>query len=280
VSNAPADYATRRWNPTTGCSHVSAGCANCWASRFATRHAGRFGYPAVAPFTPTCHPDRLDEPLRWRKPQVVAVSFMGDLFHVCIPESFVRRVVGVMADERCERHTFLLLTKRPERARAILTSPMCSPNNWPTTGLHNVYLGVSVEDQRTADERIPILLDAPAAHRWVSVEPQIGPVDLGPHLQEWTDACIGDRDVVTAEVTPALDWVVQGCESGPGRRPFDVAWARSVRDQCSAAGVPYYLKQIHWPAQDAPGHWPSADVIKHPLLDGVWHEATPWEVTP
>lgn len=372
---APADYATRRWNPTTGCSPVSAGCASCWARRFAKRHAGRFGYPKDAPFTPTCHPDRLDEPLRWRKPQTVAVSFMGDLFHEAIPADFILKVLSVIGHcssewYRCyakdcdhdfcdentlhpmDPHRFLVLTKRPERVMSLLSSDnlhdrICEAWSY-STGWHfanppilgatmpfpNLYLGVSVEDQRSADERIPILLNIPAVHRWVSVEPQIGPVDLAPYLVEpgcpsrcqrpeartrystdpgyWVDlSCRGRPDNACDDWKsgrlhrPRIDWVVQGCESGPGRRPFDIAWARSMRDQCAAAGVPYYLKQIpveecqkdgeNWTAfarcrgcdlplhraeQSGPYSCRHPAVQKQPFLDGHQHLALPWEVAP
>jgi protein gp37 len=294
MSNAPASYATRRWNPTTGCSPVAAGCANCWAARFAVRHAGRFGYPSAAPFTPTCHPDRLDEPLRWRKPQVVAVSFMGDLAHDGIDTEFIVNALGVMAG--CRKHTFLVLTKRPQRLHTLLARMACatvrgsSEHPWP---LPNVWLGISCEDQRSADERIPILLDTPAAHRWVSIEPQIGPVDLSRWLQPVAGYMLQrGSDCAHSAFATRLGWVVQGAESGLHRRPFDIAWARSVRDQCAAARVPYYLKQVQAPrlcdagecSHEAGGCHDydrcAGAVIKHALLDGVRHESTPFEVTP
>lgn len=222
---SPALYATKRWNPTTGCSPVSAGCAHCWARRFAQRHRGRFGYQAADPFRPTCHPDRLEEPLHWRSPQTVAVSFMGDLFHEAIDAYFIGRVLGTALV--APHHRFLVLTKRPERLRDLARGlPLNAPNLW---------LGVSVEDQQTADERIPILIATPAVYRWVSIEPQIGRVSLDP---AWL---------------MGLDWVVQGCESGPRRRPFDIAWARNIRAECAAARVPYYLKQL--PYTVAPNVW-------------------------
>lgn len=306
MSNAPADYATRRWNPTTGCSPVSAGCANCWARRFANRHRGRFGYPADEPFRPTCHPDRLDEPLRWRKPQVVAVSFMGDLFHEAIPDEFIAAVFGVMA--AAERHTFLLLTKRPSRMRSVLSADheytklaeeFCAAHNesdpvfralnrgwFVSMPLPNVWPGVSVEDQPTADERIGVLVNTPAAHRLVSLKPQIGPVEFAPwwldpgRIDSTCPHCLAGATCQHQQ--RGLEWIVQGCESGPGRRPFDLAWARSVRDQCEAARIPYYLKQMPdeaWTAERRGiRHHPR--IVKHPYLDGRQHLDLPWKVGP
>jgi protein gp37 len=318
MSNAPAAYATRRWNPTTGCSPISAGCANCWARRFATRHAGRFGYPKDNPFAPTCHPDRLDEPLRWRKPQVVAVSFMGDLFHEKVDNNaaygypFIASVFGVMASR--PDHTFLLLTKRPERAREILAGPdrlsrltcpyhakdrvkhpglMCpSDGPWP---LPNVWIGPSVWDQPSADAMIPVVLDTPAAHRWVSIEPQVGPVDLTGWLRtfysgDWTAA---PGTIRSGAREKRIDLVVQGCESGPRRRPFNLQWARDVRDQCKAAGVAYALKQRQgctydechcWEPGNECGNPDGCDehrdrtVIEDHVLDGKVEWNLPWEV--
>lgn len=262
-NNAPAAYATKRWNPTTGCSPISAGCLHCWARLFAWRHAGRFGYHKSDPFRPTHHPARLSEPLRWRTPQVVAVGFMGDLFHPDLFTQVIAAAFGVMA--ATPQHTYLLLTKRPVQAkrffeelaevarntgRAIDTQLQVSaevfvdlPKHavkgsylsfpWP---LPNVWLGVSAEDQATADERLRVLRRLPAAHRWLSLEPQLGAVDLSYHLNLHSGT-------VPSESCRSLDWVVQGCESGALRRPFGLAWARKTRDQCRAVGVPYYLKQ-------------------------------------
>ena len=232
-------YLTRVWNPTTGCSPVSAGCDNCWARAYLRRFGcprGGEAYPNDGPCQPRVLRYRLDEPLRWRKPQIVGVSFMGDLFHEEIPFDWIRRVFVVMA--RATQHRFLLLTKRPQRYaewfRWIDHTPgkmdarllsVCACQPWP---LRNVWVGVSVEEQATADERVPVLLGAPAAHWWLSLEPQLGPVDLARFT------CDARR----------IDWVVQGCESGPRRRPFDVEWARSVRDRLAGTTVGYYLKQM------------------------------------
>jgi len=236
----------------------------------------------------------LDEPLRWRRPRKIFVCAHGDLFAEGVPDAWIERVFAVMA--LCPQHVFQVLTKRPERMRAYLAHPataravwelacdmvvehgfgvvlLAHPSHasiapagrhvhvgrWP---LRNVWLGVSVEDQRRADERIPILLDTPAAVRWISAEPLLGPVDLDAawHGEPALDAeCWGDCAWCEKGRPPlhncqrgkgdwekgrsGLDWVVAGGESGPGARPMHPDWARSLRDQCAAAGVPFLFKQ-------------------------------------
>ncbi len=199
------------WNPTTGCTKVSPGCAHCWAERMARRLQG-IGQPRYARgFAVTTHEDLLEKPLHWVKPRLVYVSFMGDLFHDEVPDEFIARVFDVMA--RCPDHRFHLLTKRPERLARI--GPRLP---WPS----NVWAGVTVED--TAHQwRADLLRRVPAAVRYLVFEPLLGPVD--------------DLDLRD------IDWVILGGESGPGARPLHVDWVRSVRDQCIAAGVPFYFKQ-------------------------------------
>lgn len=219
----------------------------------------------------------LDQPLRWRRPRRVFVNSMSDLFHEDLPDEAIDRVFAVMA--LASQHVFQVLTKRPERMREYLTAdtghwdtghacgrivdivmdlrtdtrpvgplPHIEPGApwWP---LQNVWLGVSVEDQRRADERIPILLDTPAAVRWISAEPLLGPLDLraididGDHEILPLGAAWLDRVEPGETDVPHLDWVVAGGESGPGARPMHPDWARSLRDQCVSAGVPYLFKQ-------------------------------------
>ena len=234
-------------------------------------------------------PERLGEPLRWRKPRRVFVNSMSDLFHEGVSNEQIAAVFGVMA--ACPQHTFQVLTKRPERARewfawaeklvagydllrdgmpsALLTCAweMCTSEAWEvelgdewitpdaaifgaTWPLPNVWLGVSVEDQATADERIPLLLECPAAVRWVSYEPALGPVDFR-YLQPKDppveiDALRGTHGVLRPHggTNERLDWIVIGGESGPGARPFDLAWARSTIAQCREASVPCFVKQL------------------------------------
>jgi len=181
------------WNPVTGCTKVSEGCANCYAERMAKRLAGRCGYPAD-PFKVTFHPGRLDQPGKWRKPKMVFVCSMGDLFHEDISDEQIDQVYAVMA--ATPRHTYQVLTKRPERFRQynasiggtmrrdwvasrvcrLLKTTQIPSFEWP---LPNVWHGTSAENQRCFDERVPLLLQTPSAVRFVSLEPLLGPVDIG-----------------------------------------------------------------------------------------------------
>lgn len=258
------EWTDETWNPTVGCSRVSAGCENCYAERVAHRGMSEQhrGLTVLGKHGPRWNgtvrflPDRLGEPRRWRKPRRVFVNSMSDLFHEKVADAQIAAVFGVMA--ACPEHTFQVLTKRPKRARKwfetidseshwdclkaceeqaawLLHTDLALGAEWP---LPNVWLGVSVEDQATADERIPWLLDCPAAVRFVSYEPALGWVDFGAFLDgDWLD-------VPREERAPGLDWIIVGGESGPGARPFDVAWARSTIAQCKVAGVPCFVKQL------------------------------------
>lgn len=241
-------WATHAWNPVTGCSPVSEGCANCWSAALHRRWRWDF--------TPTEHPERLDQPLRLRKPAVIAVACLGDLFHERIRDDFILAAFAFMV--RCPQHIFVVPTKRAKRMADMLEA-MGGPS--PA----NVWWMVSVEDQERAEERVPELLRIRGC-TGVSLEPQIGPVDFNAL----------DR--------PRIGWVIQGCESGPRRRPFDIGWAQSVRDQCAAAGCTYYLKQMPAEMRTTSDIWSSNGrrkaprVIEKPALDGRQHLDLPWEV--
>jgi len=241
------EWAEVVWNPVSGCTPISEGCQNCYAKRMANRLRGRCGYPADEPFKVTLHEDRLGEPLRWKKPRRVFVCSMGDLFHESVPESWILAVYTAM--EKCPQHTFLLLTKRIHIAAEVLNK--FTGRSWP---LPNVWLGVTAENQQRADERIPILLQIPAAVRFVSIEPMLGPVNLNfigfdgvrpisafgrcsyhTHLYKTECLCNSPRSV-------GIDWVICGGETGPGARPMHPEWVRSLRDQCQAAGISFFLK--------------------------------------
>ena len=222
-------WADEVWSPVTGCSPVSDGCKNCYARRMAQRLKGRFGYPEDNPFRVTFHPDRLDRPARWTRPRRIFVCSMGDLFHKDVRPEHIDRVFEVMTRD-APHHTYMLLTKRPQRITAGRWDP-----NWK-----NIWLGFSVENQPTADERIPVLLRIPAAVRFVSYEPALGPLE--PKFGFWLSH---------------LDWFIAGCESGPGRREANIDWFRSVRDQCLASEVPFFLIQME--IDGAIDHMPSLD---------------------
>jgi len=273
VTNIP--YLDEVWNLTRGCTKVSAGCRSCYADRLNRRFKGK----AFDGTVELCDDKMLERPLHWRRPRRVGVCFMSDLFHEAVPDGFLDKVFAMMA--LTPQHTYVLLTKRPERMRGYLGpgqyrdirvidavrrvhdemflrsgSPVLSP--WP---LPNVWLGVSVENQETADERIPILLETPAAHRWVSAEPLLGAVDLHSFLP-----C---GDPVCEEELTFLNWVVVGGESGPHSRQMEPYWlAQGILD-CQAAGVPVYCKQDSgprpgmqgrisdalWAVKQLPGGW-------------------------
>jgi protein gp37 len=294
VGDSKIEWTDKVWNVVRGCSPASEGCRNCFAVRQAIRFAdaGELEDPGVwlrkpGPFhgfvksTPQgprwtgrveLIPEKLDEPLRWRKPQRVFVNSMSDLFHEALSDEAIAAVFGVMASAR--QHTFQILTKRPARMREWFAKaqgwPAIGPNEpagvcraiaeqrigigrglavpiggdrWP---LPNVWLGVSPHDQESADRMIPELLQAPAAVRFVSYEPALGPADFTRLLRCPRDYNRdGDCDRHPRHVggCPRIDWVIVGGESGPRRRPFELAWLESVAAQCDAAGVPLFVKQ-------------------------------------
>jgi len=233
------------WNPITGCTKVSPGCKNCYAERMAKRLAGRYGYPEQPhQFDVTPHYDKMDLPLRWKKPRMVFVCSMGDLFHKDIPMRFISQVFELMSQAR--QHTFQVLTKRPERALEFYLWAK-KIDGW-AFGYPNVWLGTSVENQAAADERIPLLLQTPAAVRFVSCEPLLGYVEPcnilkdGLKINSLTGET-GTREGWPGKDTGRLNWIICGGESGPGARPMHPDWARGLRDQCQQAGVPFFFKQ-------------------------------------
>jgi protein gp37 len=251
-------WCDRVWNPTTGCTKVSQGCKNCYAERMAER------FWEYRPFFEVrCHPERLDDPLHWRKPQRIFVDSMSDLFHPDVPLDFILRVWMTMAS--ATNHNFIILTKRPERMRLFVDEWL--PGAWGLATmslqlldkpLPNVWLGVSIENQATANERIPLLIQTPAAVRFVSYEPALGPVNFHFALCDYGDVDKPEQKYGRfCRQSGEINWIIQGCESGLGARPMELDWVRSVRDQCQAAGVPFFFKQakidgklIHMPALD------------------------------
>lgn len=251
MTTTSIEWTDTTWNPVTGCSKVSAGCKNCYAEGVAGRFWGDRKFTDMR-----THPDRLDAPLRWRKPRRVFVNSMSDLFHDDVPDTFIDEVFRVMKqaspsvvqlqesgfEQLPSKHVFQILTKRPERMRDYILgkahqrigASLC----WP---LPCVWLGVSVEDQRAADERIPLLLQTPAAVRFLSCEPLLAPVDLSDYAPWFGDP---RQEPEAFAIDGRIDWVIVGGESGPGARPCDVAWIRSIIQQCGAASVPCFVKQL------------------------------------
>lgn len=261
-SKTNIEWTDATWNPVSGCSKVSDGCTNCYAEAMARRFdkGWKPWIAGNATHNVRLHHEKLEQPLHWRKPKKIFVCSVSDLFHECVPDEFIAHVFSVIV--RARKHVFQILTKRPKRMNTLLTSLRFSDSvsgsiarilprrirqhwyydphefEWP---LCNLWLGVTAEDQRTADERIPLLLQTPAAVRFVSIEPMLGPILLDAPGRPWLTTEIDHEE------NTKLDWVIVGGESGPKARPPHPAWVRSIRDQCQAAGVPFFFKQ--W------GHW-------------------------
>lgn len=293
------------WNPIRGCSRVSPGCENCYAETMAGRFCGP-GQPYAglvrlgkngARWTGKVGmvANHIDDPLRWRRPRRIFVNSMSDLFHEGLTLEGIATVFAVML--LAPSHTFQVLTKRAERMREVLTDErfyravldaagvlrrarpelnqigISDPTKFPAKW---IWLGVSVEDQQRADERIPLLLETPAAVRFISAEPLLGPVDLrnldaekaGAEDLYFVNALTGDHDDMgrPCRQLPHLNWVIVGAESGPGARPMQTEWARALRDQCDAAGVAFFLKQF----ADERGR-----KLHLPVLDGRQHQEFP-----
>lgn len=270
MSKSGITWTDKTWSPVTGCTKKSPGCKNCYAER---EVEGRWSKNPRSvfygrPFTDVrCHEDQLLAPMKWRDSHLVFVCPRADLFHESVPFEFLDRVFAVMA--LAPQHTFQLLTKRPERMREYFefhfTRSKCGRLAGDMTGrrddaaghgdlrvsnmqfpLPNVWLGVTVENQDAADERIPLLLQTPAAVRWVSAEPLLGAVNLRQIPVEcggMLDSLRGIDTALQCDYVGKLDWVVAGGESGRPARPMHPDWARSLRDQCAAAGVPFLFKQ-------------------------------------
>lgn len=284
MGNSAIEWTDKVWNPVTGCTKVSQGCNNCYANSVADRFFAK-QYPLNADGTPRqftdvrTHDERLDIPLHWKKPSKVFVNSMSDLFHEAVDWAFLDRVWTVFA--RCPQHTFQILTKRPQR----MLMYMKYRRDEGAPALPNVWLGVSVEDQKTADERIPLLLQTPAVVRWISAEPLLGPINLDNGETSWLscdakkheddDGYCCDNFAEIGKHFRGLDWVVVGGESGPNARPMNAEWAQSLRDQCAAANVPFFFKQ--W-GEWAPGACAEAPPLRTEriaeLVNGKWHFGT------
>ena len=243
------------WNPTTGCTRVSAGCDNCYAealSRRLLKRTYRRRLPVANtaanradPFALRIWPERLAEPRRWRGSRLVFVNSMSDLFHADVPHGFQRAVFQVMLD--VNRHTYQVLTKRPSRVARFVrrNGDLFGPRGIPP----HIWIGTSTEDQKTA-YRIQHLQSVPAVVRFLSCEPLIGPLTLCEALD-----------------SGGIHWVIAGGESGFGRRPIDFAWVASLRDECVAANVPFFFKQWGGRTPKAGGR----------LLDGrEWNQMPEW----
>lgn len=250
------EWTDATWNAIRGCSRVSPGCENCYAERGAIRQInglysglvkrdanGRPAWTGEVAFVP----ERLDDPIHWRRSRRIFVNSQSDLFHENLGAHHIAEIFAVMAI--ASQHSFQVLTKRAKRMQELVCDAsfiaMVSEKvrardfhgraarmEWP---LDNVWLGVSVEDAKRAEQRIPVLLDTPAAVRFLSMEPLLEAVDLTPWLEVWSTRKIGASE---------LSWVIVGGESGPTARPFHVDWARSIVEACRKTGVACFVKQL------------------------------------
>ncbi len=291
------EWTDETWNPTRGCSPVSPGCKHCYAERQAARNLPSSRSPITGEAFAIINgsgphwtgkveliESKLTEPLPWKKPRRVFVNSMSDLFHENLSDEAIDWVFAVMA--LCPQHTFQVLTKRADRMREYFKGDgldlavgikteaskipgyherLCEAANFMPWPYRNIWLGVSVEDQATADERIPKLLQTPAAVRFVSYEPALDGVDFEAYIGKTKHCCLrcGWRPIqgmdgylqIHGETATCLqchdtlpnrtlDWIIVGGESGPGARPFDIEWAREIIRQCKAAGVPVFVKQL------------------------------------
>lgn len=283
MAESKIEWCSVVWNPVTGCSPVGVGCQHCYAARMFKRLAAN-------PKTPRyfgrefgdvqCHPELLDLPTTWKKPTAVFVNSMSDLFHEKVPSDFIALVLDVCEVEYPE-HTFILLTKRVERAHDLAVNVFCEPIP------NNVVLGVSCSTQAEVDRDVPILLATPAARRILSLEPLCGHVDFmakRPGIPKWWQGALNPLS--------RINGVIVGGETGPGARPMHPDWVRSIRDQCASAGISFFFKS--W------GEWYPAgkSIVENSrmvvmgneafyrigkrrsgrLLDGVEHNALCWEM--
>jgi protein gp37 len=211
MSLSTIEWTEATWNPVTGCSKVSAGCLHCYAERMAARLQAMGQNNYRNGFAVTCHPQMLDLPKRWKKPRLIFVNSMGDLFHEQVPMEFVQQCFAVMSDT--PQHTYQLLTKRSERLAELADALAWSANLW---------MGVTVESQAEV-KRIADLRRVPAAIRFLSIEPLLGPIE--------------------ALDLSGIHWVIVGGESGPKSRPMKEEWVMAIRDRCLQEGVPFFFKQ-------------------------------------
>ena len=241
MGKSKIDWTDYSWNPVTGCSKVSAGCANCYAERHAKRFWGERKFTDIV-----CHEDRLNYPFSIKQPARIFVNSMSDLFHEKVSYEFIEKVVRVIA--KCPQHQFIVLTKRPEMLKSFFDAYPAPPN---------LIAGVSVEDQRSADERVPLLMETNVRYRAISAEPLLGHISIMK---------------LVARQNRILDWVIVGGESGPGARVMDEGWALDLLTECSRPllGIPFYFKQ--WGEYNENGVRVGKAAAGHLLNGRVIHE--------
>lgn len=264
MATTKIEWTEKVWNPVTGCTKVSQGCKNCYAETMANRFWKDRKFSDVQ-----CHKDRLMQPFHWRKRKRVFVNSMSDLFHEDVSFKFIAKVFNVMSADLIQRkgkagdrdgeeafrsitkHEYIILTKRPARILEFINwvkengdsdEPFMHEFEESNEFPYNIWVGVSVEDQQTADERIPLLLQIPAAVRFISAEPLLGAINLEQIDSQIREHRPNSFDRIV-DVLEEIEWVIVGGESGKNARPMHPDWARSLRDQCKDAGVPFFFKQ-------------------------------------
>jgi protein gp37 len=281
ANNSKIEWTQATWNPITGCDKVSQGCKNCYAEimhrRLMKMHPRKYNKPFLG-YIET-HEDDLSIPMKRKAPTIYFVNSMSDLWHPDVPFDFILSIFLVM--KSTPHHTYQILTKRPEQAVRFFEFLKNSPVKTKFHRLPNVWIGISVEDQKAAAERIPYLLQIPAAIRFLSCEPLLGPIDL-THIDadgaghkdycqincltgEQTDMARPCRDV------ESIDWVIVGGESGHKARPMHPDWVRLIRDQCKRANIPFFFKQ--WGSwAPPPDEWPEKAKRQSVVHNGIGYE--------
>jgi len=244
------EWTDATWNPVRGCTKISPGCKNCYAETFAERWRGIPGHPYEQGFDLRLVPEKLEEPLRWKKPRKIFVNSMSDLFQDGVPFEFIAQCFDVMA--RAHWHTFQILTKRADRMREFVEWWLTTENgrDWFDGLPKHIWFGVSVENQEWANKRIPELLRIPAAVRFISYEPALSEVSLPAVCRSMNGPCWCGMHISTTDFSPIdkskcpIDLVIVGGESGPWARPFDVKWARHMRQQAYEMHFALFVKQM------------------------------------
>ena len=246
-ANSTIEWTDATWNPVRGCTKISPGCKNCYAETFAERFRGVKGHPYEQGFDLRLVPEKLGEPLRWRTPKMIFVNSMSDLFHEGVPDEYIVAVAKVMAAAKW--HTFQVLTKRSKRMQDLLNTSLEF-----AASLRHIWWGVSVENKQHGLPRIEHLRSAPAAVRFLSIEPL---------LEDLKKLKLG-----------GISWVIVGGESGPGARPIEKEWVLSIRDQCRRAKVPFFFKQWGGVRKSVAGRKLEGKTydqfperVEHPILD-------------
>lgn len=243
MAKSKIEWTDKVWNPVTGCTKIGEGCRNCYAERMSKRLKGRCGYPSDDPFKVTMHPERLKQPINWNKPSKIFVCSMGDLFHPDVPDDFIDKVFIIM--KICKDHTFFVLTKRPDRMADYINKRFF--HEIMPIAFKNVWLGTSVENEKTASERIQSLIETGIKNLFLSIEPCLSLISFRwKYIADRSKRRInkdGFKETNEYESLMNIKWVIVGGESGPNARPCHPEWVRKLREQCKLFKIPFFFKQ-------------------------------------